>query len=408
MINRFNFVFYTAIALYFGYYLQGIVYPTGSLMSQTFLLLYLLIGIYCAFHTLFLSKANALSCIWGIFVLILSFTFLLSPPIVHGTMNEAIGEISTFMQFKESISFSLTYFIACYVGKNGTISNKQLFYFGIAFFLLSFLKFKYTGITLEQENDGSIGFTNNAAYDVAITLPFLVLIFKRSKLIAGILLVLSITLIMLGAKRGAIVCLITIALFVLIYYLKNTKISLTKYLTVILIICSIGWYVNMSYQSNEYLMHRIEKTSQVGIGGREVAYTMLFDHWNREQDPIAFFFGNGTAQTINIWGNYAHNDWLELLIDNGFMGFIIYLLLFLLTFREIRCTELEHMEKVTCYCAFITWFCRAAFSMGYTSFTNAILLILLGIFLNREEICENEEEYLVTNPIKDCKIEETK
>ena len=388
MINKYNFVFYAAIVLFFGYYLQGIIYPSGSFISQTFLVLYLLIGIYCAFHTLFLSKANTLSCIWGVFILMLSFTFLLSPPIVYGTINDAIGEVSTFMQYKESISFSLTYYIAHYVDRNGTITNKQLSYLGIALFLLSFLKFKYTDLTLEQENDGRIGFTNNAAYDIVITLPFLSLIFERSKLWAGTLMVISIPLILFGAKRGAILCLIAVALFTLLYYLRNTKPSFAKYLTVILIICSLGWYVHRNLQSNEYLIHRIEKTSQTGIGGREVAYVMLFDHWNREQNPITFLFGNGTAQTINIWGNYAHNDWLELLIDNGLIGVFIYLAIFLLTFSKIYKSQLDFYKKLACYSAFIIWLCRSAFSMGYSSFTNAILLILLGLFF-----CDNNIEY---------------
>ncbi|MBR4307919.1 MAG: O-antigen ligase family protein [Bacteroidaceae bacterium] len=395
MVNKNNIIFYAAIVLFIVYYLQGIVYPSGNFQSQICLTLYLLIDSYCAFHSLFLERANTLTYTWGTFILMLSFTFLLSPKIVHGTVNEAIGDISTFSQFKESFSLSLTYFIACYVGRNGTIINKHLFFLGVLFFLLAFLRFHHTGITLEQKFDGNIGVTNNAAYCIAVALPFLVFIYDKSKLLAGTLMVLSISLIIIGAKRGAIVCLIVIALFVLLYYFKNTKTSLRKYLIVSLLICSIGWFVNMSYQSNEYLMHRIEKTSQVGIGGREVAYTMLFDHWAREQNPIIFLFGNGTAQTVNIWGNYAHNDWLELLIDNGVLGVCIYMMLFILTYINIYRSELDYSKKIACYCAFIIWLCQSIFSMGYTGFDNAILFLLFGLFLGGDYTEREDEENFI-------------
>ena len=105
MVNKNNIIFYAAIVLFIVYYLQGIVYPSGNFQSQICLTLYLLIGSYCAFHSLFLERANTLTYTWGTFILMLSFTFLLSPKIVHGTVNEAIGDISTFSQFKESFLF---------------------------------------------------------------------------------------------------------------------------------------------------------------------------------------------------------------------------------------------------------------------------------------------------------------
>ena len=392
MVNKHNLVFFAAIVLFIGYYLQGILYPSGSFLSQLFLMIYLLIGACCAFNMLFLNKADAQTYAWGAFVLMLSFTYMLSPSIVHGTINEAIGEVSTFLQFKESLSLSFTYFIACYAGRNGTISDKQLFYLGLIFFLMSFIRFNYTNTTLELKNDGNIGFTNNAAYFIVITLPFLVFIYERSKILASVLLIISISLIIIGAKRGAILCLGASILFVLFYYLRKHEFNFTRYTVVIFIVCSLGLYAFMVYQSNEYLIHRTELTEQTGIGSRNVVYSMLFNHWNNEQDPVKFFFGNGTSQTINICGNYAHNDWLELLIDNGLFGFCIYLLLFIFMFLKIYRSGMNFKEKIACYCAFIIWFGKAGYSMGYPVFENAILFILLGILPSRDETEWEQEE----------------
>ena len=139
-------------------------------------------------------------------------------------------------------------------------------------------------------------------------------------------------------------------------------------------------------------MHRVEKTGQVGLGERNIAYTMLFDHWNNEQDPIKFFFGNGTAQTVNIWGNFAHNDWLELLIDNGLSGGCIYLALFILTYIKIYRSELDFSKKIVCYSAFIIWLCQSIYSMGYSGFDNAILFLLLGLLPSRDETERYQEE----------------
>ncbi|MBO6125094.1 MAG: hypothetical protein J6P55_04455 [Bacteroidaceae bacterium] len=392
MTDKHNMIFYTAIMLFIIYYLQGIVYPSGSFLSQICLITYLLIGICCTFHSLFLERADALTYTWGTFALMLSLTFLISPPMVHGTINEAIGDISTFSQFKESLSLSLTYFIASHVGRNGTITDKHLFVFGVFFFLLAFLRFHYTGITLEHKFDGSVGVTNNAAYCIVVTLPFLVFIWERSKLLAGILMLISTSLIIFSAKRGAIVCLGASTILALIYYLRKSKFNPTKHITAILIVGALGFFAYKSYQSNEYLMHRVEKTGQVGLGERNIAYTMLFDHWNNEQDPIKFFFGNGTAQTVNIWGNFAHNDWLELLIDNGLSGGCIYLALFILTYIKIYRSELDFSKKIVCYSAFIIWLCQSIYSMGYSGFDNAILFLLLGLLPSRDETERYQEE----------------
>lgn len=387
-----NIPFYASIASYLAYDLQGVLYhPSGSVISQLFLLCFIGMGVYYAFKTLLLSKADGLNWTWGIFMILLVLTFLVSPHMVHGTENEAIGSVSTFGQFKGAFAFSLSFFVAYHAGKNADITDKHLYIIGIIMVVNSYLRFQTNSIELGMEEGGSFGFTNNAAYSIVATMPFMPYIFKKNKILFTLLLISSVFLIIIGAKRGAILCMAASLIFSAIYYIRKSENSSRTTLIILPIAILLCYFAYTAYTSSEYLAYRMERMEEVGIGTRNIAYTTLFNHWCSDQNPITFFFGNGTAQTINIWGNYAHNDWLELLIDNGVFGVFIYMALFIYTLVRLHRSNLGITERLAGYMALIIWFGKSCFSMGYTYFGNAVIIMILGVVLGREQNWRNEE-----------------
>ena len=118
---------------------------------------------------------------------------------------------------------------------------------------------------------------------------------------------------------------------------------------------------------------------------RDVAYSQLFSHWLNETNPLLFLFGNGTAQTITVWGNYGHNDWLELLIDNGLVGTLVYFAIVVATISYIRKARLSKLNKMSAYLCVLILFMQSCFSMGFTSGENGILVFLLGIIIGNNE-----------------------
>ena len=374
-----------ALILFVIYFLQGILYPSGSIISQTVLLLFLIIGFFCYLKTVLRLDTPSFVKLFILFYAILLITFLVSSKIVIGDKNEAIGIVSTFGQFKEISAFVLSFFISYSLVREKDIEEVHVWWFGIIIFILAILRFFFSRDLLAEENEM---FTNNAGYFLVAAVPYIPFIINKKKLLGVLIFVILSALIIASAKRGAIVCLIVSLVFMIFYYLASHKITFKRVFAILLLITTAVIFISYSIESNEYLMMRLEKTQEEGIGQRSIAYVSLWNHWCSDTNLLTFLFGNGIAQTITVWGNYAHNDWLELLIDNGLIGVLIYLMLFVLAFIYIRKMNIGHPYKMSAYLCLIIWFLKTVFSMGYTSMMNVMFCFLLGLIIGKNEFAK--------------------
>lgn len=394
MLFRKNYLLNISVVLFLVYFLQGIAYPSGSLISQTILLLYVCIGAVCFVKTCLNKRTPLAVKTLILFYIFLTLSFIISPKVVIGTKYEAIGNIPTFYQFKD-ISLCLLSFFVPYsiITKNGISINNILFIF-FTFLFLSLIRYVYS---INTHYD-TLSFTNNSGYLLVSIIPFLPFVIKKNKII-GILSIITITyLTILSSKRGAIVCLI-ISLAILIFlYFKNRKIKLLHILAFTIIICGLGVFIYKTIISNEYLISRLEYTADSGIGSRSIAYRTIWQHWLHDTNIINILFGNGMASSVTVWGNYAHNDWLELLISNGVLGVSLYAVFFISTFFYIKKSKLDNTYKVSAYLCFIIWFLKTVFSMGYTDSVNTFITVLLGIILgSNEHYKQNIEPIHISN-----------
>lgn len=371
------------VVLFTVYYLQGALYPSGSIVSQGILLIYLLFGIYC-FVKAFSNRATP-SCvmIWSAFFLMQGLCFLISPKEVVGMKNEAIGRVATFNQFKEIATFMLTLLIGYYYSYRNKTSEKYIFWFGIIFFLSSIVQY-YCSLSQLMMKYGEET-TNNAGYTMLTVVPYLPIVFKRKRILGIIMAVVIVAFVMWSAKRGALMCLAGAALFALFYYLKTHKVRLKTILGITLLLLVVGYFVYQQYLDNEYLQSRMEATMEGKSSNRDVAYSQLFNHWLNETNPFLFLFGNGTAQTITVWGNYGHNDWLELLIDNGLVGALVYFAMFVATISYIRKARLSKLNKLSAYLCVLILFMQSCFSMGFSDGGSGVYILLLGVIIGNNE-----------------------
>lgn len=371
------------VVLFTVYYLQGALYPSGSIVSQGILLIYLLFGIYC-FVKAFSNRATP-SCvmIWSAFFLMQGLCFLISPKEVVGMKSEAIGRVATFNQFKEIATFMLTLLIGYYYSYRNKTSEKYIFWFGIIFFLSSIVQYYYSHSQLMMKYGEET--TNNAGYTMLTVVPYLPIVFKRKRILGIIMAVVIVAFVMWSAKRGALMCLAGAALFALFYYLKTQKVRLKTILGITLLLLVAGYFVYQQYLDNEYLQYRMEATMEGKSSNRDVAYSQLFNHWLNETNPLLFLFGNGTAQTITVWGNYGHNDWLELLIDNGLVGALVYFAMFVATISYIRKARLSKLNKMSAYLCVLILFMQSCFSMGFSDGGSGVYILLLGVIIGNNE-----------------------
>ena len=371
------------VALFTVYYLQGALYPSGSIVSQGILLIYLLFGFFCFVKTFGNRVTPRCIMIWSVFFLIHGLCFLISPKEVVGMKNEAIGRVATFNQFKEIATFMLTLFIGYYYSYKNKTSEKYILRFGIIFFLSSVVQYYYSLSQLMIKYGEET--TNNAGYTMLTVVPYLPIVFKRKRILGIIMAVVIVALIMWSAKRGALICLAGSAIFSLFYYLKTHKVRLKTIMVIILLSFVVGYFVYQQYLDNEYLQSRMKATMEGKSSNRDVAYSQLFNHWLNETNPLLFLFGNGTAQTITVWGNYGHNDWLELLIDNGLVGALVYFAMFITTISYIRKARLSKLNKMSAYLCVLILFMQSCFSMGFSDGGSGVYILLLGVIIGNNE-----------------------
>lgn len=367
------------IGLFFIYFLQGIFYSSGGIISISCLIGIIVIE---GFHSLQLflqgTRNTSIMLIHALFFILL-ITFLVSPSVVWGNVYEAIGEISTQSQFKESACFILMFPTIYLICRDKIIPQKYFLIFGICLFILSILQFFHYQDLIQIKLNTDRDITNNSAYWFVCLLPFLPLILQKRPIIATILFLLATIFIMSGAKRGAIICLGVSIVYSLYFYLKYTSISFRQIIILTLSLSGIIFFILYLYSINEYLQMRIETNNNIGT--REIAYRTLFMHWQTDDNLFTSLLGNGTAQTVALWGNFAHNDWLELLIDNGVLGVGLYAGILVSLFLQIYRSQLPFHERWAAYLCFIIWGLKSTFSMGYADMRSALLPGLLGLLL---------------------------
>ena len=326
-------------------------------------------------------KSNVfLIWVWIIFFILQSLSFIAVPSLVQSSI---IGNVSTFLQFKGIAVFSLSFFIAYFSAYKANISDKQLVIIGLLFFALSTIRFFYDQSQL-LIYFGREGITNNAAYMVISALTFLPIIFNKYKMLGIFILFLSIFLIINGLKRGAIVCLAALIIFSLWYYKKYIKWGFKSYIFTFLFILGCTVYSVDIYKSNKFIQRRIEKSIEGDSSGRMEVYAEFWEYWKGDSN-LTFFLGNGMSRTVSINGNYAHNDWLELLINNGLCGALVYLLFFVSLLRFINRMTLPLHLKCAAYFCLIIWILKTLVSMGYTDLFNAMFMILLGLLVGKQQ-----------------------
>ena len=169
------------------------------------------------------------------------------------------------------------------------------------------------------------GVTNNIGYTFLALLPGIIFL-KDKPLIQFAVLGYVLVYLIMGMKRGAILIGGLCAAYYIRYLFLHADAKLKKWmymLTVVLVIAAYKFILHMM-DTSEYMMMRINDTLEGDSSHRDVLYNYFWDFYQKQDSIFHLLFGNGQASTARIFFNYAHNDWLEILINNGLMGAVFY------------------------------------------------------------------------------------
>lgn len=328
------------------------------------------------FMTLKYKKRNSVINMLYIIIVLATVSFILSEKTIYSSI---LGKTSTFTFFREFCGAVFPALGMYYLARKGQISLKLLTYFFYSIFIAAIIAFFYETITLMIDlNKQEI--TSNASYRFVYIMPFVV--FIKGKIRIALLWVTAISLAVISVKRGAI---LGLTLECTLYYWWSYRASRHKmyYLLGIFLICMIGGhYLYEYYENDEYIQMRVEDTLEGKTSGRDSLITKLVHHYG-EAGIVEMFKGAGFAQTLRIAGNYAHNDWMELLIDCGAVGLICYALFYGALLRSIRYSKNDFLKIQ--WLLFIAFFPTSFYSMVFFSEASSIGFIWLGFVLGYKD-----------------------
>ena len=349
------------VGLWALYYMQGMLYPQG-IINQCVQLIMILMGLV-SLGKCIITKANS--------SLIVTSALLVLMYILYGGVIILFGDgipwttDSTYL--KNSLNSLLPIFFFYLQTKNANLTENRIRIYTLIMLLCVMLFYSFVGqkLLLEQEVEET---TNNIGYMFVALIPFVFFGYKNP-IFQYVLLAILMLYILLGMKRGAIAI---GAMLVVIFIYSQFKEGTGKRkvyalaLSIIFILCAI-YFVEYMNETSEYFAQRVESTIQGNNSGRNRLYSSVWSAVSNEENIIRILFGHGANSTIKYAGNFAHQDWLETMCNNGLLG-VCLLIAFFVSFGNTVLKSRRSVLPHYYYC-FLTLF---ALSLSKTLFSMSI------------------------------------
>lgn len=349
------------------YYLQGIAYPEGGVTSLALLVVNLLISASCTFKVM--QWRNKPIYFKGLNILILLFTIygfilvFMSPSTIYYPLS---GMSMKSYSYIKSIYLSLLpIYPFYYYIKKGFLTAERLRIWGVIFLAsvtLSYIRMQRDALKALLDADE---ITNNSCYLFLSCLPLLVL-YRKKPLIQFACLAFVIAFIVMGMKRGAIAIGLVCAVYFMLQSIRNSK-GKTRILFMLL---SIGiciyavFFFTHEMTTSDYMMKRIDDTLAGNTSGRDNLYSFFWKYFTEQADFKHYLIGRGANGTLEIYYNYAHNDWLEIAVNQGILGVVVYAFYWLCFYKTWKHATNIDAKTILALTALI-FFAKTMFSMSY-------------------------------------------
>lgn len=349
------------------YYLQGIAYPEGGVTSLALLVVNLLISASCTFKVM--QWRNKPIYFKGLNILILLFTIygfilvFMSPSTIYYPLS---GMSMKSYSYIKSIYLSLLpIYPFYYYIKKGFLTAERLRIWGVIFLAsvtLSYIRMQRDALKALLDADG---ITNNSCYLFLSCLPLLVL-YRKKPLIQFACLAFVIAFIVMGMKRGAIAIGLVCAVYFMLQSIRNSK-GKTRILFMLLsigiCICAVFIFTH-EMTTSDYMMKRIDDTLAGNTSGRDNLYSFFWKYFTEQADFKHYLIGRGANGTLEIYYNYAHNDWLEIAVNQGILGVVVYAFYWLCFYKTWKHATNIDAKTILALTALI-FFAKTMFSMSY-------------------------------------------
>ena len=336
----------------------------GNLISRGLFALFFALSLYYFVKANQLSGKNRVCCCLNVLVgLVLIYGFLFA---IVGTDYTWLRPTTPFFFFQSYLESILPIYAFYYFGRKGWIDEswfKRIALLFIVFVVYYFIDKRNETMAL---HDDAEEITNNASYMVLSLFPVLAF-YKKKPLVFYTLILLASLLIISGGKRGAIL----LGGLCLVYSLIRVTQGAKNWQKIIVFasfaaVIYIAWnYINNMLQNSDYFNNRVIALTEGSASERENMFPLYFSFF-LESNVFQFIFGHGADGTCHYLGLMAHNDWLEMSINMGLIGFFSLLAYWISVFKTwIKSRSRIESDVVMAMGMFIIiYFGKTMFSMS--------------------------------------------
>ena len=275
------------------------------------------------------------------------------------------GVVSTMYMVQYSIIVFSSVFSFYYISINRLVRKYHL----KAFILLLGVIYVYNVLNFDVADAGvgdyDFSMVNNKSYSIVALFPLLSFFWDK-KWFMLLLMTMALFFITFCLKRGAmIIAAISYVISIIYVYVGRNKSIQNKRLiqfSILAVVIGVVYAFMAIYNSNDLIQERIELTLEGSSSGRDYIYAKIWGAW--EGSNILFqTIGHGPISTLSAAPNYAHNDWLELLYDFGFIGLLLYIGISMFIFRYWKKEKMSMQYKLGVLLCLLYIILRSSFSM---------------------------------------------
>ena len=133
------------------------------------------------------------------------------------------------------------------------------------------------------------------------------------------------------------------------------------------------------FDTINYRMEQLGKNLSGKGGGDSSSATranMIIDGWNLYKDRILTGYGINNYRIVSRYRTYAHNNFIEILVDTGLIGFVLYYFIYWNVLKNLWKTK--HDSGKALFCIFLI---RFIMEIAVITYYAKLHWILLAFFL---------------------------
>ncbi len=130
-------------------------------------------------------------------------------------------------------------------------------------------------------------------------------------------------------------------------------------------ILALFYYVSYMLDTSELFNVRLESTLEGNASNRESMYPHLLRQIFYYATPLQFLFGRGAWGTLKVSDNVAHNDWLEIGVNQGMLGIVVYIAYWIAFYVSAKRMQDNKRIYNVLMLSMLILFVKTLFSMSY-------------------------------------------